>query len=96
MISAVNSHGSSRLVACLFGGFVLALMVGNQEGTISGDFGIAFRHAVIGPRIVIFLGVGVVIFLLITFWPPVVPYLHRPGVAPWPTGRSSSSSPRPS
>ena len=32
-----------RLAACLFGGFVLALMVGTQEGS-QDDFGIAFHR----------------------------------------------------
>ena len=44
-----------RLVACLAGGFVLALMVGTQEGT-QQDFGYAFRESVAVPRIFIFLG----------------------------------------
>jgi ABC-type branched-subunit amino acid transport system permease subunit len=69
-----------RLIWCLFGGFVLALMVGRQEGTISGDFGVAFRHAVAVPRILLFLAIGVVLFLLVSFWPLAVPYLHRPGI----------------
>lgn len=68
-----------RLVACLFGGVVLATMVGNQEGTLT-DFGISFRHAVLAPRIVIFLAIGVLLFGLITFWTYVRPYLRRPGV----------------
>jgi ABC-type branched-subunit amino acid transport system permease subunit len=75
-----------RLVTCLFGGFVLALMVGKQEGTINGDFGVAFRQAVAVPRILIFLGVGVILFALITFWPLAVPYLHRPGIVPLTAG----------
>jgi ABC-type branched-subunit amino acid transport system permease subunit len=70
-----------RLIACLAGGFVLALMIGSQEGTTS-DYGYAFRKAVFGPRIVIFLGIGVVLFLAITFWPKIQPYLIRPGF--WP------------
>src|SRR5581483_8337026 len=74
-----------RLLWCLFGGFVLALMVGTQEGS-QNDFGISFRHAVIGPPIVVFLAIGFVIFLLITFWPVVRPYIRRPGVAPLVTG----------
>jgi ABC-type branched-subunit amino acid transport system permease subunit len=70
-----------RLLACLFGGFVLALMVGNQEGTLT-DFGVSFRDAVAVPRIFLFLAIGLLIFVLITFWPRVVPYLTRPGVVP--------------
>jgi ABC-type branched-subunit amino acid transport system permease subunit len=70
-----------RLVACLFGGVVLATMVGTQEGG-QNDFGISFREAVIKPRIAIFLIIGLIVFLLITFWPLVRPYIHRPGV--WP------------
>ena len=74
-----------RLAACLFGGFVLALMVGKQEGG-QHDFGISFRQAVAVPRIFLFLAIGVVIFALITFWPRVVPYLARPGVVPLGSG----------
>jgi ABC-type branched-subunit amino acid transport system permease subunit len=74
-----------RLVACLFGGVVLALMVGPQEGTFT-DFGIATRQALAVPRIFVFLAIGLVIFALITFWPLVVPYLTRPGVRPLAAG----------
>jgi ABC-type branched-subunit amino acid transport system permease subunit len=69
-----------RLVACLFGGFVLALMVGKQEGSIT-DFGIAFREATAMPRLLGFLLVGFGVFLLLTFWPRVAPYVHQPGAA---------------
>jgi ABC-type branched-subunit amino acid transport system permease subunit len=85
-MNALAQPWVKRLVACLFGGVVLALMIGKQEGTISGDFGVAFRHAVAVPRIFLFLGIGLVIFLLITFWPLAVPYLHRPGVVPLASG----------
>jgi ABC-type branched-subunit amino acid transport system permease subunit len=71
-----------RLVACLFGGVILALMVGKQEGTINADFGIATREALWDSRIFIFLAIGFVIFLLITFWPLTGPYLLRPGIRP--------------
>jgi ABC-type branched-subunit amino acid transport system permease subunit len=74
-----------RLGACLFGGVVLAIMIGKQEGTLT-DFGVSFRHAVLAPRIVIFLIIGVLIFLAITFWPLVRPYLRRPGVVPLTAG----------
>jgi len=70
-----------RLAACLLGGVVLAMMVGRQEGTLT-DFGISFRQAVLSPRIVVFLLIGLVIFAMVTFWPRVVPYLTRPGISP--------------
>ncbi len=70
-----------RLGGCLAGGFVLALMVGTQEGT-QQDFGYAFREAVLGPRILIFLGIGVLLYLAITFGPRFTPYLTRPGLRP--------------
>jgi ABC-type branched-subunit amino acid transport system permease subunit len=74
-----------RLLACLFGGVVLAIMVGRQEGTLT-DFGISFHDAVFKPRIFIFLAIGLLIFALITFWPLVVPYLTRPGIYPLAAG----------
>jgi ABC-type branched-subunit amino acid transport system permease subunit len=73
-----SSH-FKRLIACEFGGLVLALMVGNQEGTLN-DFGVSFREAVARPRVIVFLLIGFIIFLLITFWPLVRPYVRRPGV----------------
>jgi ABC-type branched-subunit amino acid transport system permease subunit len=81
-VNALKLPWVKRLIACLFGGLVLALMVGNQEGTLNGDFGIAFREAVLRPRVVIFLLIGFVIFLLISFWPLTAPYLKRPGIRP--------------
>ena len=74
-----------RLAACLAGGFVLALMVGTQEGT-QQDFGYAFRESVGGPRIFIFLGIGVLLYLAITFGPRLTPYLTRPGLRPLAAG----------
>ncbi len=71
----------TRFLACLAGGFVLALIVGPQEGT-QDDYGYAFRAAIFHPRVFVFLGIGVLAFLAITFWPRVVPYLFRPGVLP--------------
>jgi branched-subunit amino acid transport system permease len=74
-----------RLLACLLGGVVLAIMIGPQEGTLT-DFGISFRQGVLRPRIFLFLGIGVIVFLAITFWPLVRPYIRRPGVVPVATG----------
>jgi ABC-type branched-subunit amino acid transport system permease subunit len=70
-----------RLLACLAGGVVLAMMVGPQEGSQT-DYGYAFRKSVLEPRIVVFLAIGVLLFLAITYWPTIVPYLTRPGF--WP------------
>jgi ABC-type branched-subunit amino acid transport system permease subunit len=70
-----------RLLACLAGGFVLALMVGTQEGTQS-DFGYAFRQSIAMPRILLFLALGVALYLAITFGPRFTPYLTRPGLRP--------------
>jgi ABC-type branched-subunit amino acid transport system permease subunit len=71
----------SRLAYCLLGGIVLAIMIGKQEGTLT-DFGVSFRHAVLRPRIFIFLAIGLLIYLAITFWPLVRPHIRRPGVLP--------------
>ncbi len=70
-----------RFAACLLGGLVLAIMVGNQEGN-ENDFGVAFHEAVLKPRVVLFLLIGVAVFVLMTFWPLVKPYIRRPGAAP--------------
>lgn len=74
-----------RLVCCLFGGFVLALMVGNQEGSQT-DFGISFRQATTPLRLLAFMGVGVAGFLLMTFWPLIRPYVRQPGATTVGTG----------
>ena len=74
-----------RLLACLAGGVVLAMMVGSQEGSQT-DYGYAFRKSVLEPRIVVFLGIGVLLFLAITYWPTIVPYLTRPGFWPLVSG----------
>jgi ABC-type branched-subunit amino acid transport system permease subunit len=70
-----------RLLGCLAGGVVLALMWGQQEGS-NQDYGLAFRQSVLNVRIVWFLAIGVILFLVITFWPRIRPYLSRPGAAP--------------
>ena len=67
-----------RLIACLFGGFVLALMVGDQEGSQT-DFGISFEKATREPRLLVFLAIGLAAFFLITFSRLIVPSLQRPG-----------------
>ncbi|MDQ6895203.1 MAG: branched-chain amino acid ABC transporter permease [Actinomycetota bacterium] len=77
-----------RLVSCLALGLMLALMVGDQEGTRE-DYGLAFREALFGPRIVVFLGIGALVFIAITYWPKIVPYLTRPGVRPLAVGALS-------
>jgi ABC-type branched-subunit amino acid transport system permease subunit len=78
-----------RLGTCLVLGFILALMVGDQEGT-QQDFGYAFRQSVFSPRIIVFLGVGVAVYAAVTFWPYLVPYLKRPGIRPLGAGALSA------
>lgn len=80
-MNAVRSVAARRLLACLAGSLVLALMWGPQEGS-STDYGYAFRQAVLRPRVFVFLAIGVLIFLVISFRHRVMPYLTRPGV--WP------------
>jgi len=82
MMQFLQQAWVKRLISCLFGGLVLALMVGNQEGTTNGDFGIAFREAVLRPRVFVFLAIGLILFALITSWRLVVPYLRSPGMLP--------------
>jgi ABC-type branched-subunit amino acid transport system permease subunit len=74
----VRGPGFKRFIACLFGGFVLALMIGDQEGS-QDDFGLSFSNATSTGRLIAFLLVGVAIFLAITFWPLLAPYIRRPG-----------------
>jgi ABC-type branched-subunit amino acid transport system permease subunit len=74
-----------RLVACLFGGFVLALMVGKQEGS-QNDFGVSFGQATATGRLITFLLIGFAVFLLMTFWPLIAPYARHPGAVTVGTG----------
>jgi len=76
-----TSESVNRLVMCLAGAVVLALMWGPQEGSF-GNFWFAIKESLFGPRILVFLALGVLAYLAITFWPRVVPFLTRPGV--WP------------
>jgi ABC-type branched-subunit amino acid transport system permease subunit len=87
-MNTFTSDAAKRLAGCLALGVVLALMVGSQEGHQS-DFGYAFRTAVFHPRIVVFLLIGVAIFLANTFWSRIVPYILRPGVRPFVAGLAS-------
>jgi ABC-type branched-subunit amino acid transport system permease subunit len=82
----VNRYGTTselvrRLLACLGGGVVLAMMVGRQQGSRS-DYGYGIRQALFSPRIVVFLVIGLLVFLAITFRGVVTPYVRRPGVRP--------------
>jgi len=83
MMARLRSTAGRRLLSCLLGSLVLALMWGPQEGSQT-DYGFAFRQAILRPRVVVFLALGVLVFLGISFWPRVVPYLTRPGL--WPLG----------
>jgi ABC-type branched-subunit amino acid transport system permease subunit len=74
-----------RLLACLAGAVVLAMMVGTQQGS-QQDYGLSFRQAVLNPRIVGFLAIGVLVFVIITYRDRVTPYLQRPGIRPLAAG----------
>ncbi len=76
---------AARLLSCLAGSVVLAIMVGPQEGT-TADYGLTFRKQVLSPRIVIFLGIGVLLFLAMTYWPKIAPFMTRPGFWPLVSG----------
>ncbi|MDT4942220.1 MAG: branched-chain amino acid transport system permease protein [Pseudonocardiales bacterium] len=84
-MNEVTKQHVKRLVLCLLGSVLLAIMIGPQEGTLT-DFGISFHDAVLKPRIGFFLAIGVLIYLAITFWPRVRPYIRRPGVVPLASG----------
>src|SRR3954454_23336993 len=74
-----------RAFACLAGALVLALMIGPQEGS-QDDYGLAFRESILKPRVFIFLGIGVLLFVLITYWPRVKPYFTYPGAVAMSSG----------
>lgn len=74
-----------RLLACLAGALVLSLMWGPQEGSF-GNFYFVLKKGLFEPRVFIFLALGVILFLAITFWPKVSPFLSRPGVWPLAVG----------
>jgi ABC-type branched-subunit amino acid transport system permease subunit len=71
----------SRLLACLGGAVVLAMMVGTQQGS-QQDYGLAFRQSVLDVRIIWFLLLGVLAFLALTYRDVVTPYVRRPGIRP--------------
>ncbi|MGX7680353.1 branched-chain amino acid ABC transporter permease [Jatrophihabitans sp. DSM 45814] len=79
--SFLTSPLFKRFMGCMALAFVLALMIGPQEGS-QDDYGLAFREAIYSPRIFIFILIGVAVFLLMTFGPYLRPYLLRPGVRP--------------
>jgi ABC-type branched-subunit amino acid transport system permease subunit len=74
-----------RLLACLAGSLVLALMYGPQEGS-DQDYGLEFRTSLRFPRVLVFLALGVLIWIAITYWPTVKTYIKRPGVVPLVSG----------
>ncbi len=85
MIAALRGLSLKRLLACLAGSLVLAMMWGPQEGSQT-DYEFAFRESVLHPRVFVFLAIGVLVFLATSFWPLVVPYLGRPGLWPLTAG----------
>jgi ABC-type branched-subunit amino acid transport system permease subunit len=73
-----SSEPFKRAVGCFGASIVLALMIGQQEGS-QEDYGLAFRESIFKPRIFVFLGIGVLMYLLITYWARVKPYFTYPG-----------------
>ncbi|MCW2540055.1 MAG: branched-chain amino acid transporter permease [Frankiales bacterium] len=80
-----RTESLKRLVSCLLASLVVALMWGPQEGSF-GNFWFGITQSIFKPRVLVFLALGVVLFLVISFWPKVVPYLTRPGVGPLVSG----------
>jgi len=74
-----------RLLVCLAAGLILAMMIGNQEG-VQNDFGYGFRQSLQFPRVAYFLGIGVLLYLVITLFDYIRPYLVRPGMRPLAAG----------
>ncbi|CAN5408624.1 hypothetical protein BH10ACT8_BH10ACT8_07860 [soil metagenome] len=72
---------AKRFIACIAGSLVLALMIGKQEGT-QDDYGLAFRQAILSPRVVVFLLIGVGFFAALTYWASIKPYLLKTGMRP--------------
>jgi len=81
----LRTDAAKRFAGCMALGVVLALMIGPQEGS-QEDYGLAFRESIFHPRIFLFLLIGVLVFLAMTFWPLVTRYLMRPGVRPLSVG----------
>jgi ABC-type branched-subunit amino acid transport system permease subunit len=82
----MNRYGTTadvvkRLLACLGGSLVLAMMVGRQQGSRQ-DYGLGVRLALLDVRVVYFLLLGLVVFFAITFQGLVRRYTNRPGVRP--------------
>ncbi|MEO9138064.1 MAG: hypothetical protein ABI345_03265 [Jatrophihabitans sp.] len=84
-LSVTQKATLSRLGACLAGSVVLAVMIGDQEGSTT-DYGYAVRQAFGGGRIFVFLGLGLLVFFGLTFSTRLVPYLTRPGITPLVSG----------
>ena len=74
-----------RLLACLAGSLVLALMWGPREGNFD-EYWYVITNSLFRPRVLVFLALGVLVFLAMSFWPKVVPFVTRPGVWPLTAG----------
>jgi ABC-type branched-subunit amino acid transport system permease subunit len=80
----MNRYGSradlvKRLLACLGGGLVLAMMVGRQQGS-KQDYGLGLRESLLDVRVIYFLLIGLIVFFAITFSGVVRRYTNRPGL----------------
>ena len=71
-------ESSRRLVLCLVGAVVCALMIGPQQGT-PDDYGFGFRAAVLEPRIFLFLAGGVLVCFVVPHASAIRERLSTPG-----------------
>ncbi|GAA3669812.1 hypothetical protein GCM10022237_32020 [Nocardioides ginsengisoli] len=60
---ALCGESARRLLICLVGAVIVAVMWGPQQGS-PDDYGHGFKQAVLDPRIFVFLGLGVLMFVL--------------------------------
>ncbi|GCD88058.1 branched-chain amino acid ABC transporter permease [Nocardioides sp. LS1] len=74
----LTGEHTRRLAMCLVGAVILAMMWGPQQGSPE-DYGYGFKHAVLEPRIGLFLAAGVVVFLLAPRFAAIKARLAQPG-----------------
>ncbi|GCD88101.1 branched-chain amino acid ABC transporter permease [Nocardioides sp. LS1] len=74
----LTGESARRLLMCLVGSVIVAMMWGPQQGT-PDDYGYGLKQAVLEPRIFIFLGLGVLVFFLAPRADQLKERLSKPG-----------------